>query len=150
MKLPYKGAGILFLCETPQGKEILLGKRKYSPKGVWSIPGGGMDRQDKGSFLQCAVRETREELGKHPIVEQELEAWLQKEATGEKIPSFSIPLIAFQWKTFYVYLPEKPNDWPKYFHEFFEVSWFALDALPQKTYFGVHLALLFIEPENSR
>jgi 8-oxo-dGTP diphosphatase len=42
--------------------EVLLIKRKYAPfKGCWALVGGAKRRDE--TFLECAVRETREETG---------------------------------------------------------------------------------------
>jgi 8-oxo-dGTP pyrophosphatase MutT (NUDIX family) len=72
---------VLNWVKNPTGeKEILLGLRKYGfDKNTWSIPGGGLERQDGGDgvprkapvaaamegnggdLIRCALREASEE-----------------------------------------------------------------------------------------
>ena len=123
----YKGAGILFYT-AKQGKiqEILLAKRAISPdKGKWSIPGGAMDdrdktdKRDKQSFLHCAIRETNEEFTQNAPFQEVISEYLEKDIPAEKYKhcTIYIPFI-FHWKTFFVPLKDKPQNWPVLNSEF--------------------------------
>lgn len=58
MQGPKVGIGVIIL----KNNKVLLGKRKSNHgKGSWSFPGGHLEAKEE--FLDCAVRETKEETG---------------------------------------------------------------------------------------
>jgi 8-oxo-dGTP pyrophosphatase MutT (NUDIX family) len=142
LKLPFKrydGAGVLFHIANGNGqKEVLLGLRKYGfDKNTWSIPGGGLEREDGGDLIRCALREAREEgFGGHTNVERALTAAHTRELKQPGSSSVRIRLPFFNWRTLLVELPEKPKGWPKNIREFHEARWFALRKLPPRTHWG--------------
>ncbi|HND60591.1 MAG TPA: NUDIX domain-containing protein [Opitutaceae bacterium] len=60
--LPYKIAVLVFL-ENPAGEHLLLLRAKPPNLGVWSPIGGKLEIGTGESPFECAVRETREEVG---------------------------------------------------------------------------------------
>ena len=124
-RMPYRGAGILFVNQGDEGPTVLLACRRNS--GVWSIPGGKRDEGDRNDW-DTAVRETREEFGLIP------------EGFDRK-PGLIIPFgfLGFHWRTFVVELAEHPASFPDHSardfrQEFREACWFPLSAVPPKTH----------------
>jgi len=117
----YEGAGFLFFDPTPQGGEILLGKRTPKPSGVWSIPGG--IRKDRESYWECALRETCSEFGA-PNTEFLLDE--RYFATDEtKVTLIQIPFV-WEYRTYLSRVKEKPENWPSPNWKFSAVGWFPL------------------------
>ncbi len=63
---PYRWAGLLVTCTSPDRKVLLI-RRAFNPgKGTWSVPGGRLDNQDGPNnvtrYLSGAVREFTEEM----------------------------------------------------------------------------------------
>lgn len=63
---PYRWAGLLVTCTSPDRKVLLI-RRAFNPgKGTWSVPGGKLDNQDGPNnhtrYLNGAVREFAEEM----------------------------------------------------------------------------------------
>lgn len=59
-------AVLLPLVNHPKGVTVLLTKRTdhlFHHPGQISFPGGGFEEGDQGNPIQCALRETREEIG---------------------------------------------------------------------------------------
>ena len=85
------------------------------------------------SYLECALRETREEFCGRGLVPPELEAMNRNPDTppvGIQAPGWPF----FRWKTFLIELEARPPlaDWPVgYKCEFLEVAWFPADGLPE-------------------
>jgi 8-oxo-dGTP pyrophosphatase MutT (NUDIX family) len=146
MKLKrYRGGGVLYWTRNADGKkEILLGLRKYGfDRNTWSIPGGGLQPQDAGDLVRCAVREAQEEgFAGHPIVEAALRAAQSRELMAPGSGSVRIRLPFFDWRTLLVELPEKPDKWPRRIREFREAKWFRVNELPARTHWGVRWVLL--------
>jgi 8-oxo-dGTP pyrophosphatase MutT (NUDIX family) len=110
----YKGAGVLFVSENEKKQKIFfLGFRRNFPK-CWSITGGGYDKDDK-NLLNCALRETSEEI----------EINIEKDLLTYKEYHFK-KSIFFDWKTFVIRVDKKEFDknmclgW-----EFSEGYWFT-------------------------
>jgi 8-oxo-dGTP pyrophosphatase MutT (NUDIX family) len=143
----YDGAGVLNWVKNPTGeKEILLCLRKYGfDKNTWSIPGGGLELQDAGDLIRCALREASEEgFGGLTAVERALTAAHTRELKQPGSSSVRIRLPFFNWRTLLVELPEKPKGWPKNIREFHEARWFALSKLPPRTHWGVRWVVKFL------
>jgi ADP-ribose pyrophosphatase YjhB (NUDIX family) len=121
---PYYGAGLLLWMRDEQGMlNVLLGKRSIEPgKGKWSIPGGkwddkkDIDTHGNPDYLKTALRETKEEI-KFIINHDEtfIHLW------NSQIPFFHYSVYAYQ-------LPDRRKF--NHNHEFSEIGWFAVDALP--------------------
>jgi len=135
----YKGAGILFYKREEGNLFISLGKRTVRPqKDYWSIPGGKMEAKDRRSFLDCAIRETREEY-----FSRNLSLFPSVTIDEESKCRVIIPLI-FEYYTYLanvtgIELKFIPN-W-----EFSKIEWFNVNHLPAKTHLGVRYALLFLK-----
>ena len=125
-RCPYRGAGVLFVCDDPdEGPMVLLGRRRYRwERNRWAIPGGG--KKTRETFEECAQREADQEFGRlHPEPEFAREV-------RQRVPGI------FEWSTFIARLPSRPDRklWPVpecYHSEFYEVGWFPLKRLPHGT-----------------
>ena len=125
----------IFHWFTKSGRKHL----RHSAKPQWSVPGGGMENIDNGSYFRCAIREFWEETDyKLPSDE--------KCFIGHK----SIRLPFFSWKAYFIELPFKDANEiiarRKYFSEFSELKLVEIDdAL--KTYnlsFGMKSEIKFL------
>ena len=125
----------IFYWFTKSGRKHL----RHSAKPQWSVPGGGMENIDNGSYFRCAIREFWEETDyKLPSDE--------KCFIGHK----SIMLPFFKWKAYFIELPFKDANEiiarRKYFSEFSELKLVEIDdAL--KTYnlsFGMKSEIKFL------
>ena len=125
----------IFHWFTKSGRKHL----RHSAKPQWSVPGGGMENIDNGSYFRCAIREFWEETDyKLPSDE--------KCFIGHK----SIMLPFFKWKAYFIELPFKDANEiiarRKYFSEFSELKLVEIDdAL--KTYnlsFGMKSEIKFL------
>ena len=106
----------IFHWFTKSGRKHL----RHSAKPQWSVPGGGMENIDNGSYFRCAIREFWEE-------------------TDYKLPSDkkcfighkSIMLPFFKWKAYFIELPFKDANEiiakRKYFSEFSELKLVEID-----------------------
>ena len=106
----------IFHLFTKSGRKHL----RHSAKPQWSVPGGGMENIDNGSYFRCAIREFWEE-------------------TDYKLPSDkkcfighkSIMLPFFKWKAYFIELPFKDANEiiakRKYFSEFSELKLVEID-----------------------
>jgi len=123
-----KAAGFLFFC--PEDNSIFLMKRseKVSEPGVWSIPGGGVEKGE--TFLDAAKREVEEEAGSIPEFLHIINNTL-------------FQLNDFQYKTFVAEMSKEQKDsWkPKLNFEHDEYKWFDLNDLPNKLHHGVKFTL---------
>lgn len=132
----YQGAGLLLL-KFENGKiNLLLGKRAISPhKGVWSVPGGKLSRNDKGSLWETACRETAEEcFDNSTLIKERL-----KNASALCSSSIWIPGV-FKYKTYVVDVSSKNlivnHNW-----EFKDLKWFDINNLPERLHLGVKYTL---------
>lgn len=119
MKIPYKGGGVAFFKKMPDGEyAILLGKRTGKREhDKWSIPGGKYESYDK-TFLDAALRETREEIGVDVL----------KAAINKEPVIYRANLLFFVWETYmYEVAPDFPV--PTKFHEFSEMKFIPLQEL---------------------
>ena len=106
----------IFHLFTKSGRKHL----RHSAKPQWSVPGGGMENIDNGSYFRCAIREFWEETDyKLPSDE--------KCFIGHK----SIRLPFFKWKAYFIELPFKDANEiiakRKYFSEFSELKLVEID-----------------------
>ena len=106
----------IFYWFTKSGRKHL----RHSAKPQWSVPGGGMENIDNGSYFRCAIREFWEETDyKLPSDE--------KCFIGHK----SIRLPFFKWKAYFIELPFKDANEiiakRKYFSEFSELQLVKID-----------------------
>ena len=106
----------IFHWFTKSGRQHL----RHSAKPQWSVPGGGMENIDNGSYFRCAIREFWEETDyKLPSDE--------KCFIGHK----SIMLPFFKWKAYFIELPFKDANEiiakRKYFSEFSELKLVEID-----------------------
>lgn len=122
MKGPYKGAGVLIIDES---ERVLLGRRKYNPwKHHYSVPGGGMEKSDGGSFFACAIREANEELF------DRLDDVLTADMAVQGVAPWRIRLPWFSYDIFLLkvdsgMIPARAA------HEFYELVWVPRgDSLP--------------------
>ncbi len=60
--LPFRISVLVFLQDN-QGRELLLRRKKAPNRGCWSPVGGKLNMESGESPCQCAIRETREEVG---------------------------------------------------------------------------------------
>lgn len=116
----YHGSGILCYTKDAEGiLRVLLGKRSVRKGfGKWSIPGGGWEVEDGmaghgRNYERTARRETKEEMG------------IEIRTIS---PLWKSRLPLFHYEVFCSFLPttEKITN----IHEFSQVGWFPLDALP--------------------
>ena len=62
MRIPYRGAGVVFLKREGRKIFVFLGKRSKRPfSGLWAVPGGGFEKSKDSGDFDCACRETLEE-----------------------------------------------------------------------------------------
>jgi 8-oxo-dGTP diphosphatase len=61
-KLPYRISVLVFLKDA-QGRHLLIQRRKAPNDGLWSPIGGKLEMATGESPFECAIRETREEVG---------------------------------------------------------------------------------------
>lgn len=106
----------IFHLFTKGGRQHL----RYSAKPQWSVPGGGMEYKDNGSYFRCAIREFWEETDyKLP---QDKKCFI-----GCK----TIKLPFFSWKAYYIELPFKDANEiiakGKYSSEFSELKLVRID-----------------------
>ncbi len=121
---PVPAAGVVI---EKHGK-ILLVKRKYEPyKGDWCLPAGFMEYDE--SPEQCAVRETREELG----VNIELDG-LFGVYSGKDDPRTHAVLVMYWAKIIAGEL--KPGDDAE------EIEYFAKDEVPSNIAFLAHRQII--------
>ena len=132
---PYGGAGVLFYRLEAETVEVLLGKRRYRPySGHWSVPGGRgeLNRHsgEKETPLETALRETEEEIGvRFPL-----------SGSGEELPR--VRLIVPGVFSFSTFILPYPADAKAYCgHEFTQLEWFPLHALPEPLHHGVMRAV---------
>jgi ADP-ribose pyrophosphatase YjhB (NUDIX family) len=135
-KMFFKGAGILFYKKIKEDNLILLGKRNVYPElGVWSIPGGKINSKEDKNFLECALRETREEV----FFFKYKEFLKIKEMIHENDYYIKIPLI-FEYHTFLYNISDVDISFRKNY-EFSRIKWFKINKLPRNTHFGVKYAI---------
>lgn len=60
--LPYRISTLIFLQDKDE-RLLLIKRRKAPNKGCWSPPGGKLEMDRGESPYECAVRETKEEVG---------------------------------------------------------------------------------------
>jgi ADP-ribose pyrophosphatase YjhB (NUDIX family) len=141
MRLFWKGAGILFW--KVEGKRVFvhLGKRNVDPeKGQWSVPGGGMDTKDNGSFLNCAIRETNEEYFSYKKV-------LRKDSIkGLNYFTYKVPMV-FTYVTYFV---KVKNINPRPNFEFSKVDWFDINLLPLDIHEGALKAVNYLRSKLNK
>lgn len=132
---PYSGAAILFCTYDSTGAaRVLLGQRLYRPyAGHWSLPGGGMERCDGGSFRACAAREAFEETVGLPKLKG-IEQLLRERLDAAPEHRVQIP-FCFDFRSYLLPLRTMPNLrlWPNmqsWGNEFRQFRWFRADDLP--------------------
>ena len=138
-RLPYRGAGVLLLCQRRGDPTlVLLGRRRYAPnRGALSIPGGGMEPQDRGDYVTCGRREALEEL-------PGIEMLMPNEASGERVRLF-IPGL-FHWITVVYVIDHAPtvSTWlqgPTPEFERQSIGWYPTTKLPREVHWGVRWTL---------
>lgn len=122
---------------TNEFDEVLL-LRTYISHGRWSLPGGGVGRNEP--HVMAAKRELHEETGIDVSVES-----LTYVKTLSK-PEIAIPFVAplYHAKVKRTELPEKAHN-P---HEVMEVQWFRIDRLPDSLSIIAVAALVHIERQR--
>ena len=60
--LPFKISALVFV-RNESGKCLLIRRTKAPNFGLWSPMGGKLEMADGESPFECAIRETREEIG---------------------------------------------------------------------------------------
>jgi 8-oxo-dGTP pyrophosphatase MutT (NUDIX family) len=135
----YEGAGVLFYKNEGGKTSISLGKRAINPhKNFWSVPGGKMCKsKDKNIFLNCALRETKEEYFSEDINDTEFTKISSR--SYSKVNKIILPFL-FEFRTFLIDITDinikfTPN-W-----EFSRIEWFDVNKLPEKTHIGVKYSL---------
>lgn len=131
----YKGAGVLFTAPDAKGYTcVLLGQRMYRPfAGHWSLPGGGMEESDGGSFRTCAAREAFEETVGIPKLRAIERVFEQRLSTAAEHPDW-MPLC-FEYRSYLLPLATMPdlrlwaNAWSRD-NEFRRFQWLRPDGLP--------------------
>lgn len=74
-----------------QGEKVLLVQRAYNPgKGVWTIPGGYVDQEEK--IADAIVREIQEETGIHT---KPLSVIAMRDRPGEKHDTYVVFLLEY-------------------------------------------------------
>ena len=121
------------------GEQVLLGRRRHRPhRGSFSIPGGGMDPSDDGSYLRWARRELGEEL---PGIDEAL--------LPARPPDLLVPIVLpgmFRWVTLVYVVPDAPpvaaclTGSPREF-DAGTVRWYPVNAPPRPLHLGVRWAL---------
>ena len=116
MRFPYKGSGIGLVYNN----SILLGKRSKRPfNGLWSVPGGGFEKDKDKDYLSGAKRELYEETA---IILDKLDT--------SYIGKWTLKLPFFCWTTFFYKIENfdvelKPN-------EFEQLEWVSLNNTIKK------------------
>lgn len=82
----YKGAGVVVTAPDAEGRtRVLLGQRSFRPyAGYWSLPGGGMEAGDGGSFRACAARELFDHQRLQRLLKERMEG--MRESVGSEPP----------------------------------------------------------------
>lgn len=134
----YKGAGIL-PCFPWLGKTyVLLGLRRVGwDHDTWSIPGGGMEKKDQGSFWNTAVRETLEEY---------YYLFKFRKVQPFRLHEMSVSPV-FEWKTYACWvdfqpIPKLPLSW-----EFKAFGWFDIKELPENLHPLLKKSMEFFFPQ---
>lgn len=121
---PVPAAGII----VEQNGEVLLVKRAHPPKiGWWCIPAGFMEWNEHPS--ETAIRELREETSLEIKISSFFNIY-----SGNDDPRTNAVLI--------LYRGEIVSGKPKAADDALEVSFFSLDALPDKIAFEAHIQAL--------
>lgn len=132
---PYRGAGVVFTAPDAGGRiRVLLGRRMFRPyAGYWSLPGGGMEDRDNGSFRACAAREAFEETVGIPKLNDIQRVFLERLTTA---PEHRVRLRpVFDYRSYLLPLRTIPDLrlWPNtksWGNEFRQFDWFRTDDLP--------------------
>lgn len=115
----YKGAGVLIYSIDGENKvSVLLGKRTCNPgRGLWSIPGGGWEYDDK-TLVDTARREMMEETGFN----------LPEDKKNLLHEMWSMDVFAFKFKVFAIRIKKKK--FPRSCFEFSMTKWFDINHIP--------------------
>lgn len=131
----YKGAGIVFTAPDAERRtRVLLGQRSFRPyAGHWSLPGGGMEEIDGGSYQACAAREAFEETVGLPKL-KDIERLLRERLATAPEHRVRLPLC-FDYRSYLLPLQSMPDLrlWPNtqsWGNEFCQFRWFRPDQLP--------------------
>ena len=126
--LNYYGAGtLIYHVKCKDEVYVFLGCRKnYPDKGLWSIPGGGWEKEDgkingKPDYVETARRELREETGFYLSSERRNLMHKIWSVHFGKLFNFEVFVLrAVRMKVPYSY------------YEFSDVKWFNINKLPDK------------------
>jgi len=123
MRLPYRGAGTVFL-RINQGKyQVFLGRRSDHPFfDFLAVPGGGFDKEKDRNDFDCASRECREEtfIDVCKLIKENKIILL-----GEK--GISFPL--FSWRSFFFLVKDSRAFSETVPSEFSELFWQDTETL---------------------
>ncbi len=101
-----------------ESKQILLGRKKTDPKGLWRLPGGFVDPSDS-SLEVAAARELREEVGN--IMTHELKYLGSTRVEDHRYRSESDKIMTALFLTYYMGGRVSASD------DLEEVAWFVFD-----------------------
>jgi len=116
MRIPYRGAGALLVCN---GK-ILVGERgKDDPpfRGCWCMPGGGKEKNE--TYLEAALRELYEEAGVRFTTAEDAKPY----------GSWTLKLPLFRWTCFFFKVDQ---EYPLKLKEFSKLGWYDISYLKNK------------------
>ncbi|MGQ0796952.1 MAG: NUDIX hydrolase [Methanobacteriota archaeon] len=114
---------IVLVRDVGRGLEILLGTRARREGDPWSgqvgLP-GGRHRDEDGTILETALRETKEEMGLDLTGRAEVLGHMAPRAPGNRLEMLVVPYVAFTRERL------EPQTGP----EISEAFWCALAELP--------------------
>lgn len=124
------GAGIIFYKKEGDNIYIALGLRKVRPNaGYWSFAGGQLDKTDN-SYLDCALREAREEFFNSNF--EPINAI--KNSVSKPFKKIRFNLYFIRWDAYFINITNIDIKFEPQRSEIIEIKWFPINDLPLKTH----------------
>ncbi len=127
MRIPYRGAGCVFIKKENNEYFVFLGERSKRPfLSFLAVPGGGFDKIKDKSDFDCAVRECNEETNINPL-------FLIKNNKAKLLGEKQIKFFLFSWRSFFFYVKDSEDFNNAVPDEFSYLKWYKIkDLMPLK------------------